>query len=161
MNDNGPSWRIDELSRRVLIAAKWPATALVSTQFIPTPHLDELERSLEIHLSPHANDGSTDQSVTTGQSGSSGKNSGDVWTWTPQVDNIENTYVQTISTSSFQVRNECGPSRQHCGKTNIRDDLELSAIAVKQNYCSTICKLRSRRLSCLADISSNCILFHY
>ena len=103
MNDTGSSWRIDELSRRVLIAAKWPETALVSTQIIPTPHFDELERSLEIHLSPHANDGGTDQSTATRQSGSSGKSSGDVWTWTPQADNIENTYVKPLQQNNDNV----------------------------------------------------------
>lgn len=55
---NNPSWKIDELARRVLQAAQWPMGMgeEVSSPFIfsPTPHLDELERALEIRLPPLA-----------------------------------------------------------------------------------------------------------
>eukprot|EP00985_Skeletonema_marinoi_P021246 scaffold12938_cov138-Skeletonema_marinoi.AAC.2 len=105
MNTNNPSWRIDELSRRVLVAAKWPSAASVKTQN-PTPHLDELERALEIHLSPlalpnngHAGDGSvktcTVPSGLTQQHESDEETKREVWTWTPQAQNIENSYVKS------------------------------------------------------------------
>ncbi len=59
-----PSCKIDELAHRVLQAAHWPEiktfTYLSSSSrssssgvvISPTPHLDELERALEIYLPP-------------------------------------------------------------------------------------------------------------
>ena len=73
---NNPSWKIDELARRVLQAAQWPIDAVPSSLsniiLSPTPHLDELERSLDIHLPPLAGN----------VVGSNGSNNGSVRTCT-------------------------------------------------------------------------------
>ena len=50
--NNNPSRRIDELARRVLQSAQWPIPPSIISDGSPTPYLDELERSLEIHLPP-------------------------------------------------------------------------------------------------------------
>ena len=104
-SSNNPSWRIDELCRRVLDAAKWPSAASANTQN-PTPRLDELERALEIHLTPIELPNNThgDSSVTTctvpsglakQNNGTNDQNKSEVWTWTPQTNNVENSYVKS------------------------------------------------------------------
>lgn len=100
MNRKSPSWRIDELSRRILEAAKWPSAVSTETQN-PTPHLDELERALEIHRSPlvlpnNTNEGGSNVKTCTAPNGKESK--GEVWTWTPQTQNIdENSYIKSSS----------------------------------------------------------------
>lgn len=104
-NNSSPSWRIEELSRRVLDAAKWPPASSANTH-TPTPHLDELERALEIHLSPLAlpndtnYDGSSVKTCTVPnglakQNGTNDQSKSEVWTWTPQTQNNENSYVKS------------------------------------------------------------------
>ena len=85
---NNPSWKIDELARRVLQAAQWPMEAVPSPASLslsnillsPTPHLDELERSLEIHLPPLA--GSAVEGLLVGGTSINDSNNGSVRTCT-------------------------------------------------------------------------------
>ena len=110
-----PSWRIDELARRVLEAAKWRTLDLAEMR-IPTPHLDELERALEINLSPllptksSSGDGGSSVKTCTVPSGLAKQNDGnhnndqhnnnEVWTWTPSMDNdTENSYDKPTQSS--------------------------------------------------------------
>ena len=52
MNNSNPSKRIETLAYNVLQAAQWPISSIDSKSKSPTPYLDELEKSLEIHLPP-------------------------------------------------------------------------------------------------------------
>lgn len=105
MNRSNPSWKIDELSRRVLEAAKWPSAVSTNSQN-PTPHFDELERALEIYLPPlalpnntqHASGNSvktcTVPSGLARQNDNNEESKREIWTWTPQAQNIENCYTK-------------------------------------------------------------------
>ena len=102
MNNNNPSTRIETLAYNVLQAAQWPISSINSNSKSPTPYLDELEKSLEIHLPPLSsiNDNSEGSSgirtCTVPANNSNAKQ--EVWTWTPQTDTTSNTYAKEEST---------------------------------------------------------------
>ena len=112
--------KIDQLARRVLIAASWPQINHVQSQNSPTPHLDELERSIDIRLPPlsivHDNEHDngirtcTLPNIKTNNAQSSTKtndrpsNENTTWSWTPSTD-PNNTY-NTNDTTSLE---ECAP----------------------------------------------------
>lgn len=117
-----PSWRIDELARRVLQAARWPGAiscvgtseAAASGNNSPTPHLDELERSLEIRLPPlvsPVDDYATvsgirtctvpnDSEVSAVSSSNNTNNNSEVWTWTPHANSTDNSYSKQKAVKS-------------------------------------------------------------
>ncbi|KAL9187078.1 hypothetical protein ACHAXT_010798 [Thalassiosira profunda] len=110
-----PSRRIDALSRRVLLAAGWPTAP--SGGDSPTPHLDELERALDVRPPPLScsarTDAAGDSGVRTctlptgmakphsncngggGSGDGSGNSDGDVWTWTPR-NTADNAYAKPL-----------------------------------------------------------------
>ena len=117
-----PSWRIDELARRVLQAARWPGAiscvvtseAAASGNNSPTPHLDELERSLEIRLPPlvsPVDDYVTvsgirtctvpnDSEVSAVSSSNNTNNNSEVWTWAPHANSTDNSYSKQKAVKS-------------------------------------------------------------
>ena len=124
---SNPSGRIDELARRVLHFAKWPAVLAVNKNDAksPTPYLDELERSLEIthhsflntnNIIPsnsNTNNGVRTCTVPKGLTNNTIKNDGNsssssndkssndcVWTWTPQTETVNNSYSKPSFTSN-------------------------------------------------------------
>lgn len=90
-----PSCRIDDCAHRVLVAAGWPIRILMSSSSAPigcdgssshspsTPHLDELERSLDLHCLPP----SQQQQSITGKV--SNKNDGWKTPWAPHINDDE------------------------------------------------------------------------
>jgi len=108
MNNSNPSKRIETLAYNVLQAAQWPISSIDSKSKSPTPYLDELEKSLEIHLPPLnsiSNDDSGGSSgvrtCTVPANNSNAKQ--EVWTWTPQTDTTSNTYAKEKSTTDIEI----------------------------------------------------------
>ena len=107
------------LAHRVLQSAQWPIPPSIISDGSPTPYLDELERSLEIHLPPLSSlsnnyvgssngirtctvpNGMTKQSSDS----SSAANNTEVWTWTPETNTANNTYTKATTTITTQNEN--------------------------------------------------------
>ncbi|KAL7483815.1 hypothetical protein ACHAW6_009457 [Cyclotella cf. meneghiniana] len=134
-----PSRRIDELAHRILSAAHWPANgiALVSTEVqSPTPHLDELERALNIRLPPlsivfsRGDCGSCSGVRTCTLPSGMGKQSANIgaskdeekiWTWTPAPDNIDNSYSAMQDEVSFEELAPFSPEFYRCLGNLVRE----------------------------------------
>lgn len=125
-----PSWKIDELARRVLLAARWPrvppppppdAPSADGRDAAPTPHLDELERALDARLPPletprgGSGDGGGTRTCTlpsgasearpgAGRSDGGGGGPGEVWTWTPRTDVADNSYSAAADDDAAERR---------------------------------------------------------
>ena len=112
--------KIDELARRVLTAASWPYSIHVQSQNNPTPHLDELERSVDIRLPPlliecddkHDNGirtctlptVKTRHGCSSTSSNDMPKNENAIWSWTPST-KPNNAY----NTDDKTTLEECAP----------------------------------------------------
>jgi len=112
MSNNNPSKRIETLAYNVLQAVQWPVSSIDKNSKSPTPYMDELEKSLEIHLPPLSsisNDGESSSGVRTCTvpNSSDTNTKQEVWTWTPQTDTTSNTYAkETESTQHVNVEED-------------------------------------------------------
>jgi hypothetical protein len=145
-SNGNPSRRVDELARRVLVAARWPNVRTTipppsstnggvfgSGSSSPTPHLDELERSVGVAPrlpppSPSCGDDDDDGGDGGGGSGGpmactpppSGGGGGDdderggSWTWTP---------CGTPGDPGDEQRDECENDEDDCGPSSLIIDL--------------------------------------
>jgi len=109
MKNSNPSKRIETLAYNVLQAAQWPVSSFDSKSKSPTPYLDELEKSLEIHLPPLSsiNDDSSGASgVRTCTVPANTSTKQEVWTWTPQTNTTNNTYAKETESTPMNVDEE-------------------------------------------------------
>eukprot|EP00956_Cyclotella_meneghiniana_P012503 scaffold17771_cov65-Cyclotella_meneghiniana.AAC.6 len=126
--------RSDELARRILLAANYPIDNIKGNNNSPTPHLDELERALEIKLPPltvvpSTNNvtgvqtctvpgGATTASTTNHRTSNdtstrnAKQHSNELWSWTPSTNNNTNNtydYCGNNSASSSTLLEDCLP----------------------------------------------------